>query len=181
MTDLTVSFQFHLPYLMHEGMLTNLVIAAGSSNVMVNIILGLPFIIQTRMIIDTSDQVAALQAFDTPPFPIDFHCAMCTIPAINKVIAAANAAQHVNIVREVESLEAYIATKKGIAYLDQTKDPVNSICLPAKGTKSVDFLDPSSCSNPSTVTIGSSIDPFAYDNSNIYANVIDIDNLPTSV
>jgi hypothetical protein len=180
MLDLTVGFQFHHPYLTREGMPTNLVIAAGS-NVMVNIILGLLFITQTRLIIDTSDQVAELQAFDTPPFPIDFHHAMCTNSVINKARAAANAAQHVNIIREVESLEAYIATKKGMAYLHQAKDPVNSVCLLAMWANSVIFLGPSSCSNPSTVTIGSSIDPFACNNSNIYANAIDIHNLLTSV
>jgi hypothetical protein len=121
-TDLTVGFQFHLLYLMRKGTPTNLVVTTGS-NVMVNIILGLPFITQTRMIIDTSDQVAELQAFDTPPSPTDFCRAMCTIPVINKARAAANAVQHANIVREVESLEAYIATKKGNAYLHQAQDP----------------------------------------------------------
>jgi hypothetical protein len=82
-TDLTVSFQFHLLYLMHEGTPPNLVITAGSS-VMVDIILGLPFITQTRVIIDTSDQVAELQAFDTPPFPINFRRAMCAILVVDK-------------------------------------------------------------------------------------------------
>jgi hypothetical protein len=98
-TNLTISFQFHLPYLMREGMPTNLAVAAGS-NVTVNIILGLPFITQIRMNIDTSDQVADLQVFDNPPFPIDIRRAMCAIPVINKARAAANAVQHVNIVKE---------------------------------------------------------------------------------
>jgi hypothetical protein len=54
MADLAVGFQFHLPYLTRKGTPTNLVIAAGS-NIMVNIILGLPFITQIRMIINTSN------------------------------------------------------------------------------------------------------------------------------
>jgi hypothetical protein len=67
-----------------------------------------------------------------------------------------------------------------MACLHQAKDPVNSVRLPAKQATSVNFLDPSSCSNPSTATIESSIDPFACNNGNFYANAIDIDNLPTS-
>jgi hypothetical protein len=58
-TDLTVSFQFNLLYLMRKWMPANLVVAAVS-NVTVNIILGLSFITQTKMIIDMSDQVAEL-------------------------------------------------------------------------------------------------------------------------
>jgi hypothetical protein len=69
-TDLTVGFQFNLPYLMREGTPTSLVVVAGG-DVTVNIILGLPLITQTKMIIDTSDQVAEMRAFDAPPFPID--------------------------------------------------------------------------------------------------------------
>jgi hypothetical protein len=56
-TDLAVGIQFNLPYLTREGTPTSLVVAAGG-NVTVNIIHGLPFITQTKMIIDTSDQVA---------------------------------------------------------------------------------------------------------------------------
>ena len=66
-TELTVGFQFHLPYLTREGHPTHLSVACGP-NVTVNTILGLPFIQQTRMIIDASDQVADLRALDTPPF-----------------------------------------------------------------------------------------------------------------
>jgi len=65
-TELTVGFQFHLPYLTREGHPTHLSVACGP-NVTVNTILGLPFIQQTRMIIDASDQVADLGALDTPP------------------------------------------------------------------------------------------------------------------
>jgi hypothetical protein len=178
-TDLSVSFQFNLPYLTREETPTNLVVAAGR-NVPVNIVPGLPFITQTKMIIDMSDQVAELQTFDTPPFSNDFRRAMCTIPIVNKAWAAANAAQHVDIVREVEALEAYTVKKKGTAYLHQAQDPVNSVLLPAKRAKSIKFLDTSSCSNPSTITIGSLVDQFSYNNGGIYANAINIDNLPTS-
>jgi hypothetical protein len=58
-TKLTVAFHFHLPYLTREGSLTSLLVATGP-NVIVNTILSLPFIQQTRMIINASDQVAEL-------------------------------------------------------------------------------------------------------------------------
>ncbi len=101
-TDLTVGFHFHLPYLTREGTLTSLVMATGP-NVMVNAILGLPFITQTKMVIDTADQVAEMRAFDTPPFPIDFRRAMCAILVINEAAASANAALHADVVAEIEA------------------------------------------------------------------------------
>ena len=63
-----------------------LLIATGP-DVTVNAILGLPFIQQTRMVIDASDQVADMHALDMPPFPIDFRRAMCTVPALPPDIA----------------------------------------------------------------------------------------------
>jgi hypothetical protein len=66
---------------------------------------------QTKMIINTSDRVAELRAFDTPPFPLNFCHAMCTIPVIDKKIAAANAAIHADIVKEIDSIVAHVGTK----------------------------------------------------------------------
>ena len=68
-TDLTVAFQFTMPYLRCEGRATSLLIATGP-NVTVNAILGLPFIQQTKMTMDAANQVADLRALDMPPFPI---------------------------------------------------------------------------------------------------------------
>jgi hypothetical protein len=90
-TDLSVGFQFCLPYLTREGSPTSLVVTAGP-DVTVNAIFGLPFIAQTKMIINTSDQVAEMRAFDTPPFPINFCRAICAVPVIDKALVAANAA-----------------------------------------------------------------------------------------
>ena len=70
-TDLTVAFSFHLPYFTREGTPATFLVAVGP-NVILNRILGLPFIQQTKMIIDAADQVAELRFLDTPPFPIDF-------------------------------------------------------------------------------------------------------------
>jgi hypothetical protein len=81
MTDLTVGFQFVLPYLTGKGTLTNLSIATGPSNI-VNLILGLPFITQTWF--DASNQVTKMCVFYAPPFPINFRRVMYGIPVVDK-------------------------------------------------------------------------------------------------
>jgi hypothetical protein len=117
-TDLTVAFQFHLPHLTRKGTPTNFVFAAGR-NVTVNVLLGLLFIMQTKMAINTSNRVAELRAFDTPPFPLNFHHAMCTIPVIDKKKAAANTALHANIVKEIDSIVAHVSNTTTVIYLQK--------------------------------------------------------------
>jgi hypothetical protein len=170
-TDLSVGFQFHLPYLTREGNPTSLIVATGC-DVTVNIILGLPFITQTRMVIDTSDQVAECRAFDAPPFAIDFRRAMCAVPAVNEELAAANAAHYQDIIKEVENIERVFAAKT--AAFHARKQPAflpPSILLPAKKrTKSVEFdFDAAMDSSTSTVSVGSAIADPKYD---IYADDI---------
>ncbi len=109
-TDLTVGFQFHLPYLAGKCTPANFVVAARR-DVMVNVIRSLPFITQTKMVIDTSNRMAELRALDTPSFPLDFCHAMCAIPVINMKKAAANTALHANIVKQVDSIIAQILTR----------------------------------------------------------------------
>jgi hypothetical protein len=128
-TNLRVGFQLHLPYLTRKGTPTNLVVAAGC-NVTVKVILGLPFIMQTKMIIDTSNRVANLPAFDTPPFPLNFCRAMCAIPVIDEKKAAANAALHANIVKEIDSVAAHIGTKTTATDLQKAQDTLQSIRAP---------------------------------------------------
>ena len=126
-TDLTVGFQFHLPYLTREGNPTHLSVACGP-NVTVNTILGLPFIQQTRMIIYASDQVADLRALDTPPFSIDFRRAMCTVPAVeNPPVLAANFANYANVIKAVDEILAF--------YADDITPSSQGIILPAKRSR----------------------------------------------
>jgi hypothetical protein len=162
-TNLTVGFQFHLPYLTREGTPTNLVVAAGH-DVSVNVILGLPFIMQTKMIIDTFDHVAELRAFDMP---------MCTIPVIDEKKAIANAVLHANIIKEIDSIVAHVGIKT-------TATNLQSILMPTKGARSVKFHDISSNSNASKASIGSAID-----HSNLiadtYADTLNLDDYVSSV
>jgi hypothetical protein len=78
-TELSAAFKFKLPYFMKDGNATTFMVAVGP-NVTVNTILGLPFIKQTKMIVNTADQVPELCALDALPFPISFCCAQCHVP-----------------------------------------------------------------------------------------------------
>jgi hypothetical protein len=159
-------------------MTTNLIVAVGS-NVTVNIILSLPFITQTKMIIEPSNQVAQLWTFDTPPFPIDFWCAMCTIPVVNEARATANTTKYINIVRETKGIEEHIAKKKASSLFADAKQKTNSILSPAMQAKAVKFADTSINGQPSTVSIGSLLDPFYCKNGKVYADAINLNNVPT--
>jgi hypothetical protein len=69
--ELEVGFQFHLPYCTSGGDSLSLLMATGP-NVLVNTIIGLPFIKATGMILDFVDNVAECKHLDCPPFPMDF-------------------------------------------------------------------------------------------------------------
>ncbi len=94
-----------MPYLTRDGSPSTLLIATGP-NVTVNAILGLTFIQQTRMIIDAADQVAELRSLDSPPFPIGFRRAMCTVPTMGE---AQNASRFSEIIAGLENLEKFIS------------------------------------------------------------------------
>ena len=161
-TDLTVAFQFHMPYLTREGTPSTLLVATGP-HVMVNAILGLPFIQQTCMIIDAADQVAELRSLDSPLFAIDFRRAMCTIPPLGE---APNASHFSDVIAEVGNLERYVSGTPMV--------PAPPALLFAKKQKLVDELDKrvsfapnvqgqgvdiSAISSGSVITIGGSLEP----------------------
>jgi hypothetical protein len=109
-TELTVRFQFHLPYLTREGQATSILIATGP-HVSVNAILGLPFIQATKMIIDASDHVVDMWALDNPPFPLEYRRAAVHVPILEE-----NSAAHVNmsyahttLIKEIKNLELFFS------------------------------------------------------------------------
>ncbi len=150
-TELTVAFHFHLPYLTREESLTSLLMATGP-NITVNTILGLPFIQQTRMIIDASDQVAELQALDTAPLPIDYRQATCTVPAIEP--KANPITSHADVIKETERIKQFYAA-------DQHAAPSPpSIMQPAKRAHEVaSNTPPSPAAVGKAASFGSVIQP----------------------
>jgi hypothetical protein len=99
------------PYFTREGAPTTFLVAVGP-NVTVNTILGLPFIQQTKMIIDAADQVAELHSLDAPPFPIDFRCAQCSVPTIVAPKDPVNASHFTDIIREIANIESLFTVSK---------------------------------------------------------------------
>jgi hypothetical protein len=98
---------------MREGAPTTFLVAVGP-NVTVNTILGLPFIQQTKMIMDTADQVAELRSLDAPPFPINFRHAQCGYSTISAPKDPVNASHFTDIIREITNIKSlYTAPKHG--------------------------------------------------------------------
>ena len=122
-TELTVGFQFHLPYFTRTGQPTSLLIATGP-HVTVNTIVGLPFIQATGMVIDLSDHVADLRALDTVPFPIEYRRATVHVPVVGEGAAPVNLANYGDLIAEIENLERHFANQ--IA-LTTTLDPAASV------------------------------------------------------
>jgi hypothetical protein len=109
-TELTVGFQFHLPYLTREGQATSILIATGPQ-VAVNVIVGLPFIQATKMIINASNRVVDMHALDTPPFPLEYHRAAVHVPILEEdsTASAHMSDAHANLIKEIEELELFLA------------------------------------------------------------------------
>ena len=154
-TDLTVAFQFHMPYLTREGHPTTLLVACGP-NVTVNTILGLPFIQVARMVLDASDQVAELRALNTPPFALDFRRAMCTVPPISGPPDEGIAARYTSIINKVDRIKAMYSGTTPNADPDAPQ-PVGILRSP-KRSNSVAF-NSAFKDDGSIVSIGSAIDP----------------------
>jgi hypothetical protein len=104
-TKLLVAFKFKLPYFRKKGTPTTFMVAVGP-NVTVNTILGLPFIKQTKMIVDAADQVAELCALDALPFPIDFRRTQCQVPSIDETKVHVNVTQYADIIHEITNIES---------------------------------------------------------------------------
>jgi hypothetical protein len=111
-TELTIGFQFHLPYLTKEGNPTSILIATGP-HVTVNMIVGLPIIQATRAVMDLADNVADLCALDAPPFPLEYRCATVHVPA---TIGEGNkhpvhmTGTYADLISEINALERYFTS-----------------------------------------------------------------------
>jgi hypothetical protein len=121
-TNLTVAFSFHLPYISRKGAPTTFLVAVGP-NITVNTILSLPFIQQTKMIINAADQVAEHCSLDAPPFSIDFRCAQCSVPNIGTPKDPVNASHFTDIIQEITNIKSLYSACKHSA-LNPTIPPV---------------------------------------------------------
>jgi hypothetical protein len=110
MTDLTVGFQFHLPYLMRDGQATSILIATGP-HVTVDTIVGLPFIQATCMLINLSNNVADMHVLNASLFPLEYCCAAVHVPIVDEAGAAPThlSTAHQDLIKEIKALEQQFA------------------------------------------------------------------------
>jgi uncharacterized Zn finger protein (UPF0148 family) len=119
-TELTVGFQFHLPYLTKDGDTTSILIATGP-HVTVNTIVGLPFIQATRAVIDLNDNVVELRAFDAPPFPLEYRRATVHVPVTEEGSEhpVHMAGAYDALINEIKALEQYFTGANVIHATDE--------------------------------------------------------------
>ena len=102
--ELPVAFEFHLPYRMTDGSPTKVCFGCGP-DVSVNMILGLPFVLATKMVIDVAEGVAECRALDCNPFQLDFRRARVDVP---KVATAPTCTPSIGVfLQDLEALEKH--------------------------------------------------------------------------
>jgi hypothetical protein len=112
-TKLEVGFQFHLPYWTSGGDASSLLIATGP-HVLVNTIIGLPFIKATGMILGFVVDIAECNHLDCPPFAIDYRRTSNHVPTItdNLSMSVHHVSCHVEMVlNELENLKRWFNGK----------------------------------------------------------------------
>ncbi len=77
-----------------------------------NTIVGLPFIQATCAAIDLSDNVVELCAFDAPPFPLEYLCAMVHVPVTEEGSEhpVHMAGAYDALINEINALEQYFTS-----------------------------------------------------------------------
>ncbi len=115
-TELTVGFQFHLPYKTRDGQDTSILIVTGP-HVTVNTIARLPSIQATRMIINLSDNVADMRALLTSPFLFEYCHAMVHVPIVDEYNAACIHLRttHQDIIKQIKALQWHFAAVSHLA------------------------------------------------------------------
>jgi hypothetical protein len=107
---------------------------AVGPNVTVNTILGLPFIKQTKMIVDAADQVAELCALDALPFPIGFRHPQCHIPSVDETKVHVNVTQYADIICEITNIESLYSDNPAVQHTASPPSPTKGE-LPKKRSK----------------------------------------------
>jgi hypothetical protein len=159
--ELMVAFKFKIPYHMKEGNPTTFMVAVGP-NVRVNAILGLPFIKQTKMIVDAADQVAELCALDALPFPIDFCRAQCHVPTINETKVHVNMTQYADIIQEINNIEQLYLTIAGVQHTATPPSPKGGLLKKRSHPNLQVRIDPafSPVQEHGIPSIGHNLEPF---------------------
>ena len=139
-------------------------IAAGTDDA-INNILGLPFIIAMKMIVDFVDMIAMFNAIDHPPFPIELQITCNAVPTSNGEVNVSAHADN-SVLAQLEHYEQWrsgqiassnVSTEKGDQFGNVS--PPSSILIKRVhfGTKSVPTNLSASASTIPTSSINQSI------------------------
>ena len=112
-TELPVGFEIHLPYLTKDRSETSLPITTGP-DVAVNLILGLSFIKANGMIGNFVDNVCQAKHLLFDPFPINFKCAMESIPVFMDATAPCNVNDTQDHLHVLATLRKLIPSKSNV-------------------------------------------------------------------
>jgi hypothetical protein len=114
------------------------------------------------MILDAANQVAELRALDMPPFPLDFHPAMCTVPPVGGPPNNDSAIHYANVIEEVNRIKALYSKTPNAPDAPKPAGILHS----AKCTKGIEF-NSAFIDDGLVVAIGSLIDPKLNDDNNV--------------
>ncbi len=144
MTELTVGFEIHLPYITKDRNSTSLMVAAGP-DVAVNIVLGLPFIKATGMVANFVDNVCEAKNLLCEPFPIDFKRATKSIPVFQSSLdrTACIGSEAISILHVLGLLRSHYDQSCDQQSPEGTENSCKRVAEPSSGTliKAVRFND----------------------------------------
>ena len=110
-TELEVGFLIHLPYRTREGNIALLMVATGP-NVLVNTIIGLPFMKVTGMIMDLVNKVVECKYLDCLPFPVDFCRTSNHVPVMDDGgTPLHHTSLYIQQIQEIKNLKRYYDAK----------------------------------------------------------------------
>lgn len=104
-TDLTIAFEFHIPFLTRDGSSASIIIAVGP-DVSVNVIFGLPFIKTTGGILDLVSDRFEVHNLVSEPFPVVYLRSRNFVPKDDGHPPPST--QYQNIIQEITRLEQYV-------------------------------------------------------------------------
>jgi hypothetical protein len=130
---------------MRNGQATSILIATGP-HVTVNTIVGLPFILATRMIINLSDNVADMRVLNASPFLLEYRRAAVHVPIVDEAGAAPThlSTTHQDLIEEIKAVEQQFAASSFVADVPDN----DAIKLVSFGSRAVRQPMLSTTSNP---------------------------------
>lgn len=114
-TELPVAFTFHLPYKLIDGSDATITFACGP-HVGVNFILGFPFVISAKLVVDFSENVAECRALACRPFQLEAKRARLNVPSVDLAAVHGHGVdKYQDLKADLDRMEAYMASVYALA------------------------------------------------------------------